>query len=85
MSTLCFKKVCKLCEMLNVSVSAGHSPTEAQEELAGWRHFSCFCLRSQILLKVLNSRMFAGGFVMGCAKNVLVLSIYKKVVEKSTV
>ena len=29
--------------------------------------------------KFLNSRMLAGGFVMGCAKkNVLVLSIYKK-------
>ena len=34
-----------------------------------------FC---KIESKLLNSRVLAGGFVMGCAKKVLVLSIYKK-------
>ena len=38
-----------------------------------------FC---KIESKFFNSRVLAGGFVMGCAKEVLVLSIYKKVVEK---
>ena len=33
----------------------------------------------------MNSRVPAGGFVMGCAKKALVLSIYKKIVEKSAV
>ena len=42
-----------------------------------------FC---KIESKFLNSRVLvAGGFVVGCAKKVLVLSIYKKVVEKSAV
>ena len=41
-----------------------------------------FC---EIQSKFLNSRVLAGGFVMGCAKKVLVLSMYKKEVEKSAV
>ena len=40
---------------------------------------------TEIFSKLLNSRVLAGGFVIGCAKKVLVLSIYKKVVEKSAV
>ena len=39
-----------------------------------------FC---KIELKFLNSRVLAGGFVMERAKKLLVLIIYKKVVEKS--
>ena len=39
----------------------------------------------KIELKFLNSRVLAGGFVMRCAKKVLVLSIYKKLVERSAV
>ena len=39
-----------------------------------------FC---KIESKFLNSRVFAGGFVIRYVKKVLVLSIYKKVVEKS--
>ena len=34
-----------------------------------------FC---KIKSKLLNSRVLAGGFVMGCAKKVLVLSMYIK-------
>ena len=41
-----------------------------------------FC---KINSKFLNSRVLAGGFVMECAKKFLVLSIYKKLVEKSAV
>ena len=41
-----------------------------------------FC---KIESKLLNSRVLAGGSVMGCAKKVLVLSIYKKVVKKSEI
>ena len=41
-----------------------------------------FC---KIEAKLLNSRALAGGFVMRCAKTVLVSSIYKKVVKKSAV
>ena len=49
--------------------------------------FSRFCIGSQkfvcrIESKFLNSRVLAGGFLIGCAKKVLVLSIYSKVVEK---
>ena len=39
-----------------------------------------FCKIEQ---RFLNSRVFADSFVIGCVKKVLVLSIYKKVVEQS--
>ena len=41
-----------------------------------------FC---KIESKFLNSRVLASGFVMECAKKVLVLGVYKKVVEKPAV
>ena len=41
-----------------------------------------FC---KIESKFLNFRVLAGGIVMGCAKKVLVLGIYKQVVENSAV
>ena len=41
--------------------------------------------RSKIESKFLNSRVLAAGFVTGCAKKVMVLSIYKNVVENSAV
>ena len=70
--TLCLKKVWKLCEALNVHVTADHRPTQAQEEPAGWGLFpflsevtEYFC---KIKSKFLNARVLAGGFVMGCAK-----------------
>ena len=70
---MCFKKVWKLREVLNVRLTEGHGPAQAQEEPAGWRRFSCFFLESQKLFckiksKFLNSRMLAGGFVIECAK-----------------
>ena len=75
--------------MLNVRVTTGHRPDQEQEEPAGWRRFTHFCQKSQNFFatqsKLLNSKALAGGFVMGCAKKVLVSSIYKKVVEKSAV
>ena len=43
----CFKKIWKLCEVLNVRVTTGHRPAQAQEEPAGWEGFSRFCLGSQ--------------------------------------
>ena len=59
--------------MLNVRVTTGHRPAQAQEKLTGWKRFSRFCLKSQnffckIESKFLNSRVLAGGFVMECVK-----------------
>ena len=73
--------------MLNIRVTAGHRPTQAQEEPG---HLSRFCLElpkffSKIESKFLNSMVLAGGFAMECAKKVLILSIYKKGAEKSAV
>ena len=73
LSTLCFKKIWKLCEVLNIRVTAGYRPAQTPEEPAGWMSISCFCLKSQnsfckIESKFLNSRVLAGGFVMGCTK-----------------
>ena len=45
------KKVRKLREVLNVRVTAGHRPAQAQEEPAGWERFSRFCLKSQKFLQ----------------------------------
>ena len=44
--TLCFKKVWKLCGVVNVRITMGHRPAQAQEEPAGWGRFSRFCLES---------------------------------------
>ena len=71
---MCLKKVWKLREVLNVRITAGHRPAQAQEEPAGWGAFPVlsevsvtenFCKTES---KFLNSRVLAGGFVMGCAK-----------------
>ena len=77
-------------KVLNVHATTGYRPAQAQEGPAGWRGgdtFLVFCLGVTKPFykresKFLNSRVLAGGFVMECAKKVLVLSIYKKVVEK---
>ena len=47
--TLCFEKVKKLREVLNVRVTAGHRPAQAQaqEEPAVWGRFPSFSLESQ--------------------------------------
>ena len=70
--TLCFEKVKKLREVLNVRVTAGHRPAQAQEEPAEWGRFLSFCLRSQKVCKMkskfLSFRVLAGGFVIGYAK-----------------
>ena len=83
--------------MLNVRITAGHRLAQAiglprrrrkRSQLAGEAVLflseitEIFC---KIKSKLLNSRVLAGGSVVGCAKKVLVLSIYKKVVEKSAV
>ena len=47
--TLYFKNVWKLREVLNVRVTAGHRPAQAQKEPAGWGRFSRFCLKSRNL------------------------------------
>ena len=69
--TLCFKKVWKLREVLNVRVAAGHRPAQAQEP-AGWWRFSVLSEITEFFCKMeskfLNSKVLAGGFVMGCAK-----------------
>ena len=68
---MCFKNVWKLHEVLNVRVSAG----QAQEEPAGWGRFPFLSEVTEIFCKVeskfLNSRVLAGGFVVGCAKKSL--------------
>ena len=73
------------CEVLNVRITAGHGPAQAQEEPAGWGAFPVFVWKSicKIESKFLNSRVLAGGFVMGCVKKSWF--VYKKVVEKSAV
>ena len=45
--TLCFKRVWKLREVLNVRVTTGHRPAHAQEKPTEWGLFSRFCLGSQ--------------------------------------
>ena len=59
--------------MLNVRVTAGHRSAQAQKEPAGWE--ALFPFLSEVTdtfykmeSKLLNSKVFAGGFVMGCAK-----------------
>ena len=85
---MCFKKGWKLREVLIVRVSTNHRFAQAQEELAGWGAlFSFLSEVTKIFCKIesrfLNSRVLAGGFVMGCAKKVLVfLGIYKKCSRK---
>ena len=73
MPTLFFKKVWKVCEVFNALVTASHRPAQAQEELGGGRCFFPFlCGVTEIFGEIestfLNSRVFAGGFVMECAK-----------------
>ena len=75
--------------MLNVRVTAGHRPAETQEEPAGWVRFAIFCLRSQKFLAKLSQKIeflvACWWFCDGMCETVLVLSIYKKVKEKSAV
>ena len=62
--------------MINIRVTKGHSPAQAQKEPAGWGGegglFSLLSGVTEIFLhnkvKILNSIGLAGGFVMGCAK-----------------
>ena len=59
--------------MLNVRVTTGHRPAQAQEESAGWERLSSFYLKSQKLfdeieLKFLNFRVLDGGFVLDVQK-----------------
>ena len=58
--------------MLNARVTAGHRPAHAQEEPAGWDAFPGFVKSHKIFLqnrvKILNSRVLAGSFVMECPK-----------------
>ena len=68
--------------MLNVSVTTGESSWVETLFPFLSKVTKTFC---KIESKVLNSRVLAGGFVMECAKKVLVLSIYKKVVGKYAV
>ena len=70
--TFCFKKVWKLRNVLNVRVAANHRPAQAQELPAEWGAFPIFGVTEifcKIKSKFFNSRVLAGGFVMGCAKN----------------
>ena len=69
--------------MLNIRVTAGHMPAQAKEEPAGGRALELF-LFFQNQGKILEFRVLARGFGIDVQK-VLVLSIYKKVVEKSAV
>ena len=76
--------------MLYVRITAGHRPAQAQEEPAGWEALflflsgvtDFFCKTES---KFLNSRVLAGGFVMGCAKMSWFEAHIKNVVEKSAV
>ena len=65
--TLCFKKVWKLRQVLNVSVTAGTGGASWVEVLFPFLSgiTEMFC---KIKSKFLNFKVFAGGFVMGCAK-----------------
>ena len=50
LSTFCINKVWKLREALNVRVTAGHRPVQAQEVPAGSGRSSLFCLIPQFFL-----------------------------------
>ena len=70
--TLCFKNFWKLYEVFDVRITASHRPAKAQEP-AGWGALFPFLsgiieIFCKIESKFLNSRVLAGGFVMGCAK-----------------
>ena len=83
---MCFKRVWKLREVFGVRVTAGHRPSQAQEE---WRSFSHFCLESQkLFLNRVKIFEFYGAFWWFCdgiSEKILVLGKYKKVVAKSAV
>ena len=77
--------------MLNVPVTTGHRPTQAQEEPAylvgALSQFlpgvtENFC---KIKSKFLSFRVLAGGFVIGYAKKSWFSANIKKVVEKSAI
>ena len=70
---LCFKKVWKICKVLNICVTAGHRPAQPQEEPVGWRRFSRFCLKTQKFFA-----KYSWLFCDGMCKEVLVLGIYNK-------
>ena len=67
----CFKKVWKLCEVLNVRVTAGACQGTGEASWVG-ALFPFLPGVTEILCKIksnfLNPRVLAGGFVMGCAK-----------------
>ena len=65
--TLCFKKVWKLRQVLNVSVTAGTGGARWVGALSPFLSKVTKKFR-KTESKFLNSRVLAGGFVMGCAK-----------------
>ena len=75
--TLCFKKVWKLREVLNIHVTAGHRPAHPGPGGASWvRALFLFLSKvTEILCKIeskfSNSSVLADGFVMRCAKKSL--------------
>ena len=64
---MCFIEVWKLREVVNVCVTTGHRPAQAQEEPTGW-----------IDSNFLNSRVLASGFVIGCTKKSWFLAYIKE-------
>ena len=75
--------------MLNVSVTAGHRPAQAQEEPAEWAPFPVFVWVTESFYKIkskfLSFRVLAGGFVMRYAKKSWFSANIKKIVEKSAI
>ena len=69
-------------QVLNVCVTISYGPAQAQEEPAGWKRFSLFCLGRRKFLqnrvKILEFQGACWWFCDGMCKNVLVLGIYEK-------
>ena len=83
---MCLKKVWKLHEVLNVRVTAGHGPAQAQEMRAGRDALPFFLSGQQNLFCNIKQeyktyRVLAGCFVMRCEK-VMILDTYKKIPGK---
>ena len=82
--SLRFKKVWKLHEVLNVRVTTGHGPAQAQEVPAEKGCSSRFHSQKficKIKYKYWNFRVLAGCFMIKC-EQIMVLGIYKKSLGK---
>ena len=65
LTTLCLKKVWKLCEMLNVRVTTGNRPAQGQETTTETGRSSRFCLGPQNYFAKQSKNTGIIGFLLG--------------------